>query len=313
MKSLFRKTLAVLLAAVTLLSLSGNALALGTPAAERKESAAPPAWLSALLPGAEKNAESVRAALEALARDYVLFLQAEALKLQTMKPEELNAYLDTIRESVSSGNFAKLEALSEYVKRVLSEQDADGKTGLDALAELLRRAREASGVSVPEGVELSEKDRSAVLLSTWLGLKLAWLTAAQLARLAGYTCSAALVDYAVLGQNYVELSGRFFRKILKTKTYQNFLAEVKSGKRQLDRGYVLSHELKENQDLFFSLHSCTYTVSKVGLRYVTTVTDLFDFDLYQQNDNPFVSLVNSWGWLSANIGVLREISVNIVF
>ena len=193
MKTTIKKFLAVLLAAVTLLSLSGNALALGAPAAEQKQTAASSAWLSALLPGAETNAESVRAALETLAKDYVLFLQAEALKLQTMKPEELNAYLDTIRESVSSGNFAKLEALSEYVKRVLSEQDADGKTGLDTLEELLRRAREASGVSVPEGVELSEKDRSAVLLSTWLGLKLAWLAAAQLARLAGYTSAAEQV------------------------------------------------------------------------------------------------------------------------
>ncbi|WDC83416.1 hypothetical protein PL321_11770 [Caloramator sp. mosi_1] len=43
-------------------------------------------------------------------------------------------------------------------------------------------------------------------------IKAAWLAAAQIAKLKGYTCSATLVEHSVLGKNYYEQSSIFSQK-----------------------------------------------------------------------------------------------------
>lgn len=150
---------------------------------------------------------------------------------------------------------------------------------------------------------------------TKLELKLLWLAAAQAAKLAGYPCSAKLVEHSALGISYDETKGSgglFHDKIVTTNVYKNFIKELKKGTKKVGEDYVLTHTKSENSDLYYSLHDCTYTGKKSGKTYKISIYDKYDFDLMNY-DSIFTGVVNNWAWLCQNAGVLNVIHVNISF
>ena len=223
----------------------------------------------------------------------------------------MNTYIDTIIECVDSGSFSKLGNLDRYVSDFILDADPETLETLNSLHSDINAVMEDADDTFSESVRRSADSPCGVWLATWLGLKLAWLTAAQIARLAGYPCSATLVEYSVYGWNYTETNGQFRNKIVRTSTYQNLLNQVIKGNKRLNQGYVLTHTKGENKDLYYSLHSCTYTVKKSGSKYSTSVYDKYDFKLDFKYDNIFSTCVNNWAWLCSNTGVLYVIKVNI--
>lgn len=150
---------------------------------------------------------------------------------------------------------------------------------------------------------------------TVIELKLLWLAAAQAVKLAGYPCSGKLVECSVLGLNYNESKGAgglFRDKIVGTNTYKNYINKIKKGTYSTGVGYVLTHPKSENADLYYSLHSCTYTTTKSGSTYKVAVYDFYDFALMNY-DSLFTGIVNNWAWLCQHTWVLHKIHVNISF
>ena len=167
------------------------------------------------------------------------------------------------------------------------------------------------------GAEIDSVTGQRVLpgVPTTIELKLMWLAAAQAAKLAGYPCSGKLVECSVLGLNYNESKGAgglFRDKIVGTNTYKNYINKIKKGTYSTGVGYVLTHPKSENADLYYSLHSCTYTTTKSGSTYKVAVYDYYDFALMNYN-SLFTGIVNNWAWLCQHTGVLHKIHVNISF
>ncbi|SHH21044.1 hypothetical protein SAMN02745135_00073 [Caloranaerobacter azorensis DSM 13643] len=145
----------------------------------------------------------------------------------------------------------------------------------------------------------------------FIQLKLAWLAAVQIAKLKGYTCAAKAVEYSVLGINYTENNGGLFRdKIVETSVYKNHMSYIKRNNKTYSRS-VQEFTKSDNSDLFYALHNATFTVRKSGSKYNVNVYDVFDFD--NKYDSLFTSIVNNWGWLSQNTGILNKIIININF
>ena len=123
------------------------------------------------------------------------------------------------------------------------------------------------------------------------------------------------VECSVLGLNYNESKGAgglFRDKIVGTNTYKNYINKIKKGTYSTGVGYVLTHPKSENADLYYSLHSCTYTTTKSGSTYKVAVYDYYDFALMNYN-SLFTGIVNNWAWLCQHTGVLHKIHVNISF
>lgn len=128
-------------------------------------------------------------------------------------------------------------------------------------------------------------------------------------------CSGKLVECSVLGLNYNESKGAgglFRDKIVGTNTYKNYINKIKKGTYSTGVGYVLTHPKSENADLYYSLHSCTYTTTKSGSTYKVAVYDFYDFALMNY-DSLFTGIVNNWAWLCQHTWVLHKIHVNISF
>lgn len=194
------------------------------------------------------------------------------LTFENMSIEELNRYIDTTIDCINQRSFGT-EIASAAGQRVLP--------------------------GVPTVIEL----------------KLLWLAAAQAAKLAGYPCSGKLIECSVLGLNYNESKGAgglFRDKIVGTSTYKNYINKIKKGTYSTGVGYVLTHPKSENADLYYSLHSCTYTTTKTGSIYKVAVYDLYDFALMNY-DGLFTGIVNNRAWLCQHTGVLHKIHVNISF
>ncbi|QAT40734.1 hypothetical protein [Clostridium sp. JN-9] len=134
-----------------------------------------------------------------------------------------------------------------------------------------------------------------------IALKAAWYAAAKAARLAGYSCSATLVEHYVLGQDYKENSGQFSTKILQSSEFRGWNGRVPS-------------IAFTSGDLFYSLHLvdiCYSAMSSQGA--MVHIHDKFDFKLDMQYASPFASIVNNWAWLCQHADVLVPIAVDIYF
>ena len=283
-----KKLISLILALCMVLSLSVTASAAGN--AGSYGAATGLAELN--LPKLDMKPETLAKSLDRIVKANCWYIASEAKKIQAMNIDQLNAYIDA--------------RISTQKKAVCN---AWGKYSPVATAAVGTRG------SLPV-----------------LGVKILWLAAAQAARLAGYTCSATLIEYSVLGIPYNEngdsqqrwsslnrkmlglpakaSGGLFHDKIVATQTYKDFMEAIKAGTKQTGVEYVLSHSRGENADLYFSLHSCTYTAKESGEKYAISVYDVYDFH-YSEFDNLFVELINNWAWFCQNIGALDAISVNI--
>lgn len=99
---------------------------------------------------------------------------------------------------------------------------------------------------------------------------------------------------------------------MKTNTYKEYIKKIKKGTYSTGIGYVLTHSKSENADLYYSLHSCTYTTRISNNQYKVSIYDLYDFDLMNY-DSVFTGVVNNWAWLCQHTDVLHKINVNISF
>jgi hypothetical protein len=125
----------------------------------------------------------------------------------------------------------------------------------------------------------------------------AWKAAAQIARISGYPLAATLVEHSVDGNNYSETDGAFATEIKTTNVYSNITSGSGSN----------SFTNSDNSDLYYAIHAFDYTNSGNTL----TITDVFDFALNTNYQNLFSTLVNNWGYLNQNLGVLTPINVTI--
>lgn len=154
-----------------------------------------------------------------------------------------------------------------------------------------------------------------VATSTNTDIKAAWLAAAQVAKLAGYPCSAKLIECSVLGVNYNENVGKgglFRDKIVTTQPYQSCVRLFKSGKIKALEKHNVTFSKSVNSDLYYSLHTCTYSFRNSSKGYLFFVNDIFDFEK-SNYDNLFTGMVNNWAWLCQNASILKKINVNINF
>ena len=154
--------------------------------------------------------------------------------------------------------------------------------------------------------------KKAVKISPTIEIKYAWLAAAELAKMKGYTCSAELVKCSVYGNNYYENSknGLFSKKISNNRDFKAFInADIKKN----DKKGGIIFKKSNNKDLYYSLHK----VSIISKRppnlqiYTSTITDIFDFDK-DKFSSLFTQLVNDWGLLCQNLNVLKPIDVKII-
>lgn len=147
-----------------------------------------------------------------------------------------------------------------------------------------------------EEINTEDKEFGLIEQLIRLNLKLAWLAAAQLAKLVGLPCSGILIEYSVFDKDYTETDGIFAWKIKRTDAYKAYIADNSKG---------LKFELTDSIDLFFSIHG-THDVTNNGSS--VTVTDVYDFD---QNFSGIAGILNGIGDLMAKYKVLEEINVTI--
>lgn len=166
---------------------------------------------------------------------------------------------------------------------------------------------------------LSEADvttKAAGIIITYYEMKLAWLLAAQVARVAGYHYAATIVEHSVWGNDYNENAttqnnnAGFSTEIRKTRAYNEYLTDIINNVSRRD------FEIKksDHSDLFFALRKVECNARKLqnGKVYIMTVHDDFDFAL-ENYDDLFTDLVNNWALLCQWAFILHPISIDIVF
>lgn len=156
----------------------------------------------------------------------------------------------------------------------------------------------------------------------------AWLAAAEIARQNGYPFAAKIVENSVYNINYSETTDPFGLNgglpfINKIKETQPF---IEMSKKVLKNGVDVEItdpdackiiEKKDDADLFYALHKIGYSAkfqpSLVGMKRTCLITmeDTFDFELENNYDDLFTTLVNNWGWLCENAGVLHPIKITL--
>lgn len=146
-------------------------------------------------------------------------------------------------------------------------------------------------------------------------LQLAWLAAAQIAKNNGYPCAAAMVVASVNNQAYVEedINHNLCRpKIKETSVYKNYVSRLKRG---LSVSKSMTFTKSADADLFYSLHNVSISYTPFGSAnlkgYSISIHDVFDFDLDNNYNDLFTSLVNNWAWLCQQTGVLHPITIDI--
>jgi hypothetical protein len=137
-------------------------------------------------------------------------------------------------------------------------------------------------------------------------LVVAWLAAAQVLRVAGNPCVANLIEHSIDGINYFETNGVFAPKIKSTSSYRAWTQWVATG--------PIIFTSSDNLDLFLSLHKANISLVSSGSNGARVrVSDTFNFELSGLSGFSLASIVNDWGWLCQNAGVLTPISVTIDF
>lgn len=135
-----------------------------------------------------------------------------------------------------------------------------------------------------------------------LGLKAAWLAAAQIARVKGYPLAASLVEHSVLYKHYLEINGQFAKQIKTTSIYSKIIKKG-SGSDRFTKSV--------NSDLFYAIHEFTFTSSGSSQGMRIWIHDVFDFELNLNYQSLLTTIVNNWGYLSQNMWVLHPINVKI--
>lgn len=133
--------------------------------------------------------------------------------------------------------------------------------------------------------------------------KLAWLSAAAIARKAGYPCAATIVEHSVSGKNYVETNGSIASVIKTTRVFNNWKKNTSLS--------IINFEKDDNKDLFYALHGVGIKLngSSTGARAI--ITDEFNFDLKTDMYDLFTTIVNDAGLLFQWAGVLDDIDIKI--
>jgi len=150
----------------------------------------------------------------------------------------------------------------------------------------------------------SPDSMSGIYYNPIVEIKAAWLAAAQIAKLKGYTCAATLVEHSVLGKNYYEQSDIFSQKIKSSNEYKSWMNKDKKP----------SDLVFSTGDLFYALHKVKISFSAVSSQgAMVHINDKFDFELDSQYSDLFTSLVNNWAWLCQHSYVLTPIDVDIYF
>ncbi len=133
-------------------------------------------------------------------------------------------------------------------------------------------------------------------------LRLAWYAAAKIVE-AKFPCASILVQYSVFGIPYTENGGLISYAILNSSEYKNWAIDYKIKSLTFNSG-----------DLYYAIHNADIKlVSHSARGGVVQVDDTFDFAFETNLGTVFNTLVNDWGWLSQQIGVLNVIKVTITF
>ena len=132
----------------------------------------------------------------------------------------------------------------------------------------------------------------------------AWLTAAAIARKAGYDLSATIVEHSVLHKDYTETNGKFARAIKGTSTYGK-LPFIGFGSNKFS--------VTVNKDLFYAINLFNYDARIINKKRIVTITDTFDFelDLEGRYGTLFRQLINNWGWLNQHANILYPSKITI--
>lgn len=251
---------------------------------------------------------------------YVEDFYTQAKTEHPEKLEELKAFLEEKRSELEaypkSGVFSKWADLIASMKDFYTPTKHAVSERLERLKALLE-AKQTQWAPISEAANWmisADSDQGWVksFLMTWLALKIAWLAAAQLARLFGYPCAATLVEYSALGLDYAERNGQFREEIEETAVYQACVSQITSGRRSLGKRYVIEFSKKESKDLYYALHMAGITFQRTNGTLICRIDDLYDFKYERDLGSAFTKLVNNSAWLCANLWVLYAIDVNIV-
>lgn len=322
-----KKIISLLLVALTLFSLSINVFATKNTAAdyaplvESQEVKDKKEIKGDLLAGLEINEEMLAKSEDLVVRQCGSFLLDEANKMKSKNVDELNSYINTVKTCISSGSFSQLDSLNSYVETFIAEAKANNPSMLNELNFYIEDAisNMDADISSKNSLLSAEVLRNAdsqngiwFWINIWLGAKLAWLAAAQIARYFGYTCSAKLVEYSVYGINYYETNGLFRNKIINTSVYKTLISQLTLGKKSYNITYSGEFTKGISKDLYYSLHYFNIIFKKPYGQPVANITDRYDFKLDYKYDNIFTSCVNNWAWLCSQVYVLFPIYVSIV-
>lgn len=133
--------------------------------------------------------------------------------------------------------------------------------------------------------------------------KLAWLSAAAIARKAGYPCAATIVEHSVLGKDYVETNGSMASVIKTTRAFNNWKKNTSLG------NIVFTKD--DNKDLFYAFRGVGIKLNGNSTGARAIITDRFDFRFETDLSDLFTTLVNDAGLLFQWAGVLEEINIKI--
>lgn len=126
---------------------------------------------------------------------------------------------NTINEQVRRGalisddNITNNYTLSQSIIRYINNMSVDELNNyIDNIARKYILVEDK--MNNTETLKITSPDSmSGIYYNPIVEIKAAWLAAAQIAKLKGYTCAATLVEHSVLGKNYYEQSDIFSQKI----------------------------------------------------------------------------------------------------
>lgn len=205
---------------------------------------------------------------------------------------------DWIDEELVKAQARFSEMSIDELNNYIDQQVVNGQVGFEALSAIT-------------GVEPSVL---IGIIGSYYYLKLAWLAAAQIARNAGYSQAATLVEHSVRGQDYYENTTLPFNqyymsnRIVRTNAFKTYFSQVRAGK---DPGWFIINK-SDNKDLFYALKKVSCNSKLQGTMYTITIDDTFDFKKEDYEDL-FVGLVNNWAYLCQGCFILRKVSVKIIF
>lgn len=141
-------------------------------------------------------------------------------------------------------------------------------------------------------------------LDEYNAAQLAWLAAAQAARIVGLECCARLLTCSVTNSNYTEYNGTVAAEIQTTSADAYWL-------QHWSQEHTITFNISDNADLAYSIHVASMSLSGNSSGATAHLSDTFDFASDTDLQGFLAQMLNNWGYLSQNAGVLHQISVNI--